>query len=258
MSMFDEETREALIELFNSFPKKVTNYLVVAHSKSECETCSEAEKLARELMGLARDKLEFKIIHRDSEEARKLKPRYVPAWIFESPNYNVRYYGLPAGQEFPPFIYLQQYIATGRVKLPKNIVDEAKSIETDLNVKIFVTPECPYCPLVVDALNQVGLVNGRVLVETIEAVELPWEADKYRVFYVPAIIISDVERIDGYVPPDVLIKILKRAEYKLRGEEVPEELASIQLVPAEVSTVEHEHHHEHEHEHYVEDYEEKH
>ncbi len=214
MSIFDEETKATLIEIFSRLPRKVVDYLVI--SDVDCSTCNEAEILARELMSLSRNKLEFKIIPRDSNEARKLNPRYVPAFVYGTPKYNVRYYGLPSGQEFPPFIYMHEYIATGKVRLPSTMVDEVKKIKTPLHVKVFVTPECPYCPIVVDTLNQIGLINGNILVETIEAMELPWEADKYNVMYVPAVIVNDIERIDGYASPDMIIELLKNAEKKLR------------------------------------------
>ena len=214
MSLFDEETRVALIELFTKFPRKLIDYLVIGE---DCHTCNEAKILAEELARLSASRVEFKIINKDDNEARILKPRYVPAWIYDTPGKNIRYYGLPSGQEFPPFIFIHQYIATGELKIPKKIIDAVKKINTPLHVKIFVTPECPYCPHTVDLFNQIGLVNEKILVETIEAFELPEEADKYRVEYVPAVIISDVERIDGYAPPDIVVKSLEDAEKKLKG-----------------------------------------
>ena len=248
--IFDKETIEALKQIFSKFPRKVTDHLVIAPANVKCETCKDAVELAKALMEVSEGKLEIKIIEKGSDEAEKFKPRYAPAWIFDAPTYNIKYYGLPLSQEFPPFIYVHQYIATGELKIPKQFLEEIKNIDVQLHVKIFVTPECPYCPLIVDALNQVGLANSNVLVETIEAMEFPWEADKYGVFYVPAVIISDVERIDGYVPPDILVKILKRTVYKLKGQEIPEDLR-IELVPQAEVPIEHGHEHikPHEHEH---------
>ncbi len=242
--LFDQETKEALRQIFSGFPREVVDYLFIAPPGAKCNTCKDAVELAKALEGVSKGRLKVEIVDTESDLGRKVKPRYAPAWVFDTPGLNVRYYGLPLSQEFPPFVYMHQYIATGSLKLPREIIDEVKSIERELHVKIFVTPECPYCPLVVDTFNQMGIVNDKLLVETIEAIEFPWEADKYRVYYVPAIIISDVERIDGYVPPDILVKVLKRAALKLEGKEIPEELR-FELVPAEAEPVEHHHHHEH-------------
>ncbi len=242
--LFDEETIQALKQLFGSFKKELNDYLVVDDleklSKQEtsthhhhihphhegCPTCGEAKLLAEELSKISEGKLRFKIIDLKNAETATLKPRYTPAFIYDTPKKNIRYYGLPSGQEFAPFIYIHQYIANNIVKLPGEVIDLVKSIETPLHIKIFVTPECPYCPIVVDAINQMGLVNDLLLVETIEAIELPLEADMYGVSYVPDIIITDpekqteygvepIERINGYMPPEELAKIIKNASEKL-------------------------------------------
>ncbi len=242
--LFDEETIQALKQLFGSFKKELNDYLVVddleklseqeisthhhhihAHRKG-CPTCGEAKLLAEELSKISEGKLRFKIIDLKNTEAAILKPRYTPAFIYDTPKKNIRYYGLPSGQEFAPFIYIHQYIANDMVKLPGEVIDLIKSIETPLHIKVFVTPECPYCPVVVDTVNQMGLVNDLLLVETIEAIELPLEADIYGVSYVPDIIITDpekqteygvepIERINGYMPPEELAKIIKYAYEKL-------------------------------------------
>ncbi len=247
--MFDEETAAALKQILGGMPRKVTDYLVVADHvyktclgvEAHCHSCDEAVALAKELERLSGGKLEFKIIKIDDPLAKKLGICYAPAFVYGSPGLNVRYYGLPAGEEFPPFVYVHTYIASGKLKLPERIIDAVKMIKTDLHAKIFVTPQCPYCPLTVDTLNQMGLVNPRIRVETIEAVELPWEADKYNVQYVPVVVISDVERIDGYVPPEITVKFLRNAEARLLGKEPVEK---IQLAP-EHTPIEDEHHHHH-------------
>ncbi len=257
--LFDQETAQALKEIFSSFPRKVVDYLVVDNSDDPpgdppeeleehhhheheeatefhhhhhhhvegCPTCKEAKTLAKELMKVSGGKLEFLIIDKDSDDIKKLIPRYVPAFIYDTPKRNIRYYGLPSGQEFAPFIYVHKYIATGELSLPKEVLDEVKSVDIPLHVKIFVTPECPYCPLVVDAFNQMALVNDNLLVETIEAVELPLEADMYGVAYVPDIVFNDpdrqseygvepVERLNGYLPPDQMVQVVKKAAEKLK------------------------------------------
>ncbi|ADI31754.1 thioredoxin family protein [Staphylothermus hellenicus] len=264
--LFDEETKQALKEIFQQFQRKIVDYLVVeegSESASDpdpdpdpidppddpsedenkqtatpiqphphvhhhgCPTCGEAKMLAKALMEVSDGKLEFKIIDKNSEEAKQLHVRYVPAFIYGSQKKNIRYYGLPSGQEFAPFIYIHSYIANNEVKLPENVIEEAKKIDAPLHIKIFVTPECPYCPLTVDGFNQLALINDKLLVETIEAVELPLEADMYNVAYVPDVVITDpdkmdeygvepIERINGYMPIEETINIVKYAAEKLK------------------------------------------
>lgn len=239
--LFDEETKQALKQIFQQFKKKVVDYLIVEDSNEEksreqihahnyrhgCPTCEEAKRLAEAIMEISRGMVEFKIITKSNEEAKQLKPRYTPAFIYGAPARNIRFYGLPSGQEFAPFIYVHQYIANNEIKLPDHVVEEARRINVPLHIKIFVTPECPYCPLTVDAFNQLALVNDKLLVETIEALELQLEADMYNVAYVPDVVITDpdkkheygaepIERISGYMPIEEAIKIVLYAAEKLK------------------------------------------
>lgn len=224
--LFDDETENSLREIFEKLPRKLADYLVISNDPGECGTCSEAIYLAKELMRISRNKLRFNIIEQSSDVKEKLAVRYVPAFIYDTRKKNIRYYGIPSGQEFAPFIYMHQYIATGKLNLSGKVREIIETIETPLHIKVFVTPECPYCPLVVDVVNQMGLVNDELLIETIEAIELPLEADMYHVTYVPFITISDprywreygakpLEVIPGYISPEELAKVIYNASQKL-------------------------------------------
>ncbi|MGC8982170.1 MAG: thioredoxin family protein [Desulfurococcaceae archaeon] len=228
-SLFDEETVQELRRIFERLKKSQVDVLVLDSATNpgavgHCHTCPEAKQLAEELEKISRSKLRFKVL--DKSEAAPYKPRYLPAFIYDTKNRNVRYYGLPSGQEFAPFIFMHEYISEG-VKLPKSIVEEVEAIEVPMHVKIFVTPECPYCPLVVDFFNQVGLVNENIFVETIEAFENPLEADLYQVYYTPYVAITRIEDYDkygakpiatipGYAPHEELLEVVKLAEKKLK------------------------------------------
>lgn len=238
--LFDPETEMELKKVFSGLGRQFSDVLVVDYEEPsrehhdhshdhehvhKCPTCPEAKQLAEELVRISDGVLSFNII--DVKDAAHIAPRYLPAFVYDTPKKNVRYYGLPSGQEFAPFIFAHDYIAKG-VKLPADILEEAESIDVPLHVRIFVTPECPYCPLVVDFFNQVGIVNGNVVVETIEAFEHPREADAYGVQYVPYAVITRIEDynkygakpvdvVPGYMAPEDLIKILKRAERRLKN-----------------------------------------
>jgi len=227
-ALFDQETVEELKKIFSAFKKNMKDVLVIDStdapgSNSHCHTCPEAKTLAEELTKISSGKLVFEIL--DAVKGRTYRPRYLPAFIYDTRKRNIRYYGLPSGQEFAPFIYIHGYISDG-VKLPEAVVEEVETIDTPLHIKVFVTPECPYCPLVVDFVNQIGLINDNFVVETIEAFEHPVEADKYMVQYVPFIAINRVEDYDkygakpvevipGYVPNEEILEVIKRAARKI-------------------------------------------
>lgn len=227
-SIFDEETIGELKKIFESLKKNMRDYLIIDNiskpgMSGRCATCPEAKLLAEELTRISSGKIFFEIL--DVDQGKVFKPRYLPAFIYDTKKRNIRYYGLPSGQEFAPFIYIHEYISEG-VKLPRRIVEEVESIETPMHIKVFVTPECPYCPLVVDFVNQIGMVNQNIIVDVIEAFENPYEADKYLVQYVPYVAITRIEDYDvygakpvevipGYAPSEDMLLVIKRASRKI-------------------------------------------
>lgn len=222
--LFDKETENSLRELLGSLKKQVINYLVTGEN---CLSCSEAVALAREMNRVSEGMVKFELLNANEEIIDKLMVRYIPGFIYDTRRRNVRFYGIPSGQEFAPFVYIQRYIGNNELNLPEKIVEKVESLDKPLHVKVMVTPECPYCPLVVDTLNQIGLVNDQLLVETIEAMEFPDEANMYNVTYVPSIIVTRVEDwrtlggkplevLHGYADVDIIVRVLERAYVKLR------------------------------------------
>lgn len=222
--LFDEETENSLRELLSNLKKRVMNYLVIGEN---CLSCGEAIGLANEMDRVSNGMVHFELLNADRDIVEKLMVRYIPGFIYDTKRRNIRFYGIPSGHEFAPFVYLQKYIGNGELNLPKEAIEKIEAIEKPLHVKIMVTPECPYCPIVVDIVNQIGLVNDQFLIETIEAMEFPDEANMYNVMYVPSIIVTRVEdwkilgtkpleALHGYADVELIIKVLERAYLKLR------------------------------------------
>ncbi|MEM4717295.1 MAG: thioredoxin family protein [Desulfurococcaceae archaeon] len=227
-ALFDPETVDELRKIFSSYKKNMRDILIIDSlvepgKRGHCHTCAEAKLLAEELSRISEGRLVFEVL--DQVKGKVYKPRYIPAFIYDTRKKNIRYYGIPSGQEFAPFVYIHTYISSG-VNLSKSMIEEVESIETPLHIKVFVTPECPYCPLVVDFVNQIGLVNDNFIVEVIEAFENPYEADKYLVQYVPYVAINKIEDyeiygakpvevIPGYAPNEEILEAIKRASKKL-------------------------------------------
>ncbi|MEM1760293.1 MAG: thioredoxin family protein [Desulfurococcaceae archaeon] len=222
--LFDKETENSLRELLSNLKRKVVNYLVTGEN---CLSCNEAIALARGMNRVSNGMVKFEILDANRDIIEKLMVRYIPGFIYDTKKRNIRFYGIPSGQEFAPFVYIQKYIGNDELTLPKNIIERVESIEKPLHVKIMVTPECPYCPLVVDTLNQIGLINNQLLIETIEAVEFPDEANIYNITYVPSIIVTRIEDwkilggrpleiLHGYADAEIIVKVLEKAYLKLK------------------------------------------
>jgi len=214
MSLLDENVRKELKEIFKEFDKKVKIKLFL--DESSCEMCNEAKSLYSELAEIS-DRLELEVIDgKNTEEAKKYNLMDMrPATIILDENgkdYGIRFYGIVAGYEFSSFLETLILVSTGKHQLKDSTVDFIKSIDKDVDFKVFVTPSCPYCPTAVYIGHAFAyLSNNRIKSNMIEVSEFPEIGEKYNVMGVPRTVINDKEFQEGAAPEEMIIDKVKKA-----------------------------------------------
>ncbi|BDU50574.1 protein disulfide oxidoreductase [Haliovirga abyssi] len=137
-----------------------------------------------------RIKLEFY-----SEEDKELVEKYgitmYPAFaMVGEKDYGVRFYGIPSGYEFAALIENLIDISKDKSALATDLLEEVKSIDKEITIKVFVTPTCPHCPGAARKAHMFAMENENILGEAIEANEFPVVSQKYGVMAVPKIVIE--------------------------------------------------------------------
>jgi glutaredoxin-like protein len=135
----------------------------------------------------------------NSEESKKLNLEFFPSIIFKEKQ-NVRFIGLPLGYEFAVFLMDILSISNNKIDLSLDAAKKISKIDKKVNIKVFVTPLCPYCPKAVYIAHQFALLNNNIVSEMIESTEFPELAEKYEVYAVPKIVINDKVEFEGAVP----------------------------------------------------------
>ena len=129
---------------------------------------------------------------------------------------NVRYFGIPSGHEFTPFLHVVKMASLGQVELPEAV--EAKVIELDkpVDIKVFVTPTCPYCKGPVLIGHMMGILNSKVTSTMVEAMEYRELAMKNQVAAVPKIVINDDKDIsaEGSISPQMMLELIEKAQQR--------------------------------------------
>ncbi len=171
--LLDERTVQFLKRKFSNLKNEVK---IKFYKGGNCEYCPEIEQMIKEVSE-TNEKISYEVIPTD-------KGPYITFEGYE----NVQYWGIPAMQEFRAFIDTIEAIGKG-VSLPLPIAKEISKIKDPIEILIFVTPQCPYCPLAVFSANKFAIFNKNIKSVTVEAVEFPEWADKYSVMAVPKIVI---------------------------------------------------------------------
>ena len=178
-----------------------------------CQTCGTAEDFYRELAALS-PKVKLEVYNRvtDTEKAAAYGITLSPAAVIEGPKgARVRFYGIPAGYEFVSLLEALRNSAGAASDLQPATVDALAGVAKPVNIKVFVTPTCPYCPAAVVLAHKFALASPQVTAEMVEASEFPDLAAKYEVSGVPQIVVNEKISLVGAQPESAMLAAVLQA-----------------------------------------------
>lgn len=163
-------------------------------------------KLLTELSAIS-DKILPKFETVGSELSKKYDITGSPTLLIQPDNYNIRLSGAPAGEELSTFLLTLIMASAGTTILSDASKARLEDLKDNRNIKIFVSPTCPYCPLqaalaVAVAIEKAGLVST----EIIEIYENKDLAAKFDAFSVPQVFVDDRLVGVGLQPEEVFIE----------------------------------------------------
>ena len=213
-----QEEKERLKEIFRDVPSGAK--VLIFTQSINCPTCPSMEKLVDALEEASGGKVKFERYNfvQDKEIAEKYGVKMAPAMVFtdeSGTNYGIIFYGLPIGYEFITLIEMFKMIPTKAHNLSKKTMDFLNSLTQDLEIKVFVTPSCPYCPQAAILSYKLAMASPKVKSCVIEAMEFEDMAISYNVVGVPKIVINDMIEIEGAMPEPYFIEHVKRQLQKI-------------------------------------------
>jgi thiol-disulfide isomerase/thioredoxin len=115
---------------------------LISFTGSECPTCNKAEVIYDEIADQA-GKVMRQRFRLDSSpaEAEEYGVSRVPAAVLKKGDRaNIKFFGLPGGYEFEPFVEGIRSLSEGKPKLSPATVAGLSGLSVPVNIKIFVTP----------------------------------------------------------------------------------------------------------------------
>ncbi|MHA2236706.1 MAG: protein disulfide oxidoreductase, partial [Candidatus Thorarchaeota archaeon] len=207
----DDATKAQATEMFSELNDDVTIHLFV--QDHDCLYCNDVRDMVDQLAELS-DKVTVQE-HKgplDEKDAKEMKVERTPAIVLHGKKpYNIKFYGIPAGHEFGALVGSVIDVSAGVAPLPEDVIEDIASIDKPINIKVFVTPQCPYCPNMTRLAHQASIINPLISSEMIESLEFQEETAKYGVFGVPKTIINETTTIDGLSPIAMFVEKLFEA-----------------------------------------------
>ncbi len=197
--------------------------LILFSQAIACESCETAEALLKELVDtVGEDKLSLEIYSPlvDKEEAEKKNVERVPTIIIEGDkDYGIRYIGLPAGLEFSTLVQGIIDVSRRVPKLSDRTLEFLSKVDIPIELMVFVTQSCGYCPAAATMAWKFAMANDNVTATVIDAGENQDLAQLYQVVGVPKIVINrGVAEFVGAQPEEAFLGYVSAVYDKLRKE----------------------------------------
>lgn len=229
MPFIQEEDRKALRDHFAAQLQNPVKLVMFTQRKSklvlpfshECQFCEETRGLVEELAGLS-DHLTAEIYDfvRDQEAVATYGIDKIPAIaLVGEKDSRIRYFGIPAGYEFTALVEDLVDVSRGTTSLSPTTKENLARVDTDVHIQVYETPTCPYCPLAVRVSHQMALENDHIRADTVEAIEFPHLAHRYRVMGVPKVVINETIQFEGALPEHLFLLYVLQAADRLDEED---------------------------------------
>jgi glutaredoxin-like protein len=208
--LISEENQRIIKERFEVLKGEVV--IQYYETSIDCPTCAEIKMLLEELTALS-DLLQLEVYNFriDEEQAKHAHIDKVPAFVITDStktDYGIHFYGAPSGYEFSTLLEDIIMVSQGDSGLDSETRSQLSGLTTNVNLDVFVTPTCPYCPRAVHLAHQFAFESEHVRGSMVEATEFSDWANQFNVYGVPKTVINhaDSHSIEGAVPEQALLE----------------------------------------------------
>jgi len=125
------------------------------------------------------------------KDAKVVGERLVAVLGEKGEDHRIRFFGIPAGYEFASLLEAIEMMSKGDSGLSTITREKLKALSAPLDLQVFVTPTCPYCPKAVVMAFRMAMESKHVSASMVEATEFPQLSNKYQVSGVPHTVIGD-------------------------------------------------------------------
>lgn len=217
----DTETRQSdmasqaylnqLKATFEQLPNDIPLLLFTAQGQEDAFTQANRQVIRafRELS----NKITLREHHLDHELAQKYNVTSSPTLLIAPERYSIRWLGAPMGEEARTLLETLILVGAGKSHLSDQSLNVVKKIDSPRNVKVFVSPTCPYCPQ--EAVNAVKAAIELPDLVSLEIIDIQCEpelANQYAAQSVPQAFANDILIGQGAQTEEVFVSSLQKLE----------------------------------------------
>ncbi len=209
--MASEAYLRQLRQTFEQLPNDIPLLLFVDKARDDvfAQASRQVIRAFRELSPRITLK-EYDLAH---EMARRHQVTSSPTLLIAPGKYALRWLGAPMGEEARTFLETLILVGMGRSSLSEQACKVIRRIETPRQIKVFVSPTCPYCPQqAINAVKAAIELPEQVSLEIIDIQSEPELANQYSAQSVPQTFANDILIGHGAQPEEVFALSLQKLE----------------------------------------------
>ncbi len=187
--------------------------LIVFTQDMECQFCQAARELVEQVATLS-EKFSVKVYDfiKDTEKVKAYGIDRIPAIVVEGKvDSGIRFFGLPSGYEFGSLLEAANIVSRNNAMLSPETLEILKPLNRPVHIQVFVTPTCPYCPIVVKTALRFAFAKEQIRADMVETTMFPHLASRYGVVSVPKVIINETSSFEGVLPEKQFAEKVMRA-----------------------------------------------
>jgi alkyl hydroperoxide reductase subunit AhpF len=140
MSLIQDADRKLIAQRFEGLAHTVTLHMFT--QENECRWCETTRQIVEELAGLSpKVRAEIHDFLTDAELAKQYQIDKIPAIaVVGERDWGIRFYGVPAGYEFTPFLEAVLDAGRGEPELLAPLRAELAKVDKPVHLQVMVTP----------------------------------------------------------------------------------------------------------------------
>jgi len=207
----NQNVMKQIMQTFEGMPHDIDLYLFA--SKTEDDVFTQANRQVVRSFRELTSRITFREFDMEHDLARKWNVVSSPTLLIAPDRYPIRWLGAPMGEEGRTFLELLLLVGMGQSHLGDQARKVIKKIDTPRNIKVFVSPTCPYCPQ--QAVNAVKAVIESPDLISLEIIDIqcnPEIANQYSAHSVPQAFANDILIGMGAQSEEVFAASLEKME----------------------------------------------
>ena len=240
-SLLGSDVETNLRMAFDQLPNKVR--IMLFTEKGRNDVVNQAARELLKAFATISKKVELSEFDLDGAEAKKRNVTSSPTLIFEPDRYSIRYLGAPFGEEGRTLVGMILLLGFRTSNLSEQALKVMSKIDLRRDIKVFVSPTCPYCPE--QAVNAVKTAIERPDIVSLEIIDIQSNqdtAERYSAFSVPQTFANDVLIAHGAQSEELFVLSLQKLEQQTlfipetEGELIETDVAIVGGGPAGLAT----------------------